>query len=182
YFPARDRTTGSGSTGILAFFATLPGGQLRATFTMPRQRAERDRCAFDERSSSVDFLPMTLRTRFLITALFLCHHLLAPSLVTSQLLAGISDSAADQSTTPTRKDVATAPLSTPCAKQAGIHGTYPPVICAIEQEKVGDVYKLHGNAEIYYRTYVLRADEATYDSDSGEATASGHFTLDGGPN
>ena len=52
----------------------------------------------------------------------------------------------------------------------------------MQQEKVGDVYKLHGNAEIHYRTYILRADEVTYDSDSGEATASGHFTLDGGPN
>ena len=55
-------------------------------------------------------------------------------------------------------------------------------ICADQQEKIGDVYKLHGNAEIHYRTYVLRADEVTYDSDSGDATASGHFSLDGGPN
>ena len=55
-------------------------------------------------------------------------------------------------------------------------------VCAIQQEKVGDIYKLHGNAEIHYRNYVLRADEVTYNSDSGEATASGHFTLDGGPN
>ncbi len=55
-------------------------------------------------------------------------------------------------------------------------------ICALQQEKVGEVYKLHGNGEIHYRTYILRADEVTYDSDTGEATASGHFTLDGGPN
>jgi len=56
------------------------------------------------------------------------------------------------------------------------------IICAIQQEKDGDVYKLHGEGEIHYRGYVLRADEVTYDSDSGEATASGHFRLDGGPN
>jgi LPS-assembly protein len=55
-------------------------------------------------------------------------------------------------------------------------------ICADQQEKIGDLYKLLGNAEIHYRNYVLRADELTYDSSSGEATASGHFTLDGGPN
>jgi LPS-assembly protein len=55
-------------------------------------------------------------------------------------------------------------------------------ICADQQEKAGNVYKLHGNAEVHYRTYVLRADEVTYDSDSGEATASGHFSLEGGPN
>jgi len=30
-----------GPTGILAFFATLPCGQRRAKFTMPRQEAER---------------------------------------------------------------------------------------------------------------------------------------------
>jgi LPS-assembly protein len=56
------------------------------------------------------------------------------------------------------------------------------IICASQQEKIGDVYKLLGNAEIHYRTYILRADELTYDSNSGQATASGHFTLDGGPN
>ena len=55
-------------------------------------------------------------------------------------------------------------------------------ICADQQEKDGDVYKLHGHAEVHYHNYVLRADEITYDSDSGEATASGHFSLDGGPN
>jgi LPS-assembly protein len=56
------------------------------------------------------------------------------------------------------------------------------MLCAVSQEKTGDVYKLHGDVEIHYRTYVLRADEVTYNSDSGEATASGHFTVDGGPN
>ncbi len=71
---------------------------------------------------------------------------------------------------------------TPCAKQAAAQDLESATICAIEQEKVGDVYKLHGNAEIHYRTYILLADEVTYDSDTGEATGSGHFTLDGGPN
>jgi LPS-assembly protein len=55
-------------------------------------------------------------------------------------------------------------------------------ICAIQQEEEGSVYKLHGAVEIYYRGYVLRADEATFNSDTREATASGHFALDGGPN
>src|ERR1035441_5756590 len=86
-----NRTTGKEPTGILAFFATLPRGQRRAKFTMPRQESRKGRYAFDGRSSSVDFLPMT-RTRFLITALFLCHQLLAPALVTSQLHAGLGGS------------------------------------------------------------------------------------------
>jgi LPS-assembly protein len=55
-------------------------------------------------------------------------------------------------------------------------------ICAIQQEKDGDIYKLRGEAEIHYGSYVLRADEVTYNSDTGQTIASGHFTLDGGPN
>ncbi len=66
--------------------------------------------------------------------------------------------------------------------QAANQDSHSATICALEQEKVGEVYKLHGNGEIHYRTYILRADEVTYDSDTGETTASGHFTLDGGPN
>jgi LPS-assembly protein len=151
---------------------------------MPRQESRKGRYAFDGRSSSVDFLPMTLRNRFLITALFLCHQLLAPALVTSQLLSKNSA----QSAVPSPRQAAQkgeAPASesgNPCANRATTQLNDGTTICADQQEKVSDVYKLHGNAEIHYRTYVLRADEFTYNSDSGEATASGHFTLDGGPN
>jgi LPS-assembly protein len=147
---------------------------------MPRQESRKGRYAFDGRSSSVDFLPMTLRTRFLITALFLCHQLLAPALVTSQLLSSESNAAKApaQQTEP-----AQAAAGTLCAQQAAqLLDKSIPTICAIRQEKQGPIYKLRGQVEIYYRTYVIRADEVTYDSDTGEATASGHFTLDGGPN
>jgi LPS-assembly protein len=127
---------------------------------------------------------MTLRTRFLITALFLCHQLLASALVTSQLLSGSSD---QETTSPSqdaaqKTEVPAPATATTCASQAATQDSDSTTICALQQEKVGDVYQLHGNAEIRYRTYVLRADEVTYDSDSGEAMASGHFTLDGGPN
>ena len=76
------------------------------------------------------------------------------------------------------------PPSTPCAQAAAAQKEKGDVrtICAIQQEKDGSVYKLHGAAEIYYGTYILRADEATYNSDTSEATATGHFALDGGPN
>jgi LPS-assembly protein len=56
------------------------------------------------------------------------------------------------------------------------------IICAVRQEKDGPIYKLQDNVEIHYRTYVLRADEVSYNSDTGDVTASGHFTVDGGPN
>ncbi|PYX48868.1 MAG: hypothetical protein DMG79_10740 [Acidobacteria bacterium] len=131
---------------------------------------------------------MTLRTRFLITALFLCHQLLVAALVTSQLPSENSGQDQASSVIPAEKDPARESAeraslgSTPCASQAATADSDSTTICALQQEKDGDVYKLHGNAEVHYRTYVLRADELTYDSNSGEAAASGHFSLDGGPN
>ncbi len=125
---------------------------------------------------------MTLRTRFLITALFLCHQLPTAALVTSQLLAENSDQTATSSTTKTDQKTET-PAQGPCAERAAeTPDKTISTICAIQQEKDSSVYKLHGNAEIYYRTYVIRADDMTYDSDTGEATATGHFSIDGGPN
>ena len=52
---------------------------------------------------------------------------------------------------------------------------------AVEQEKDGTVYHLRGKAEIYYRTYVLRADQITYHADTGDSELEGHVVLDGGP-
>jgi LPS-assembly protein len=127
---------------------------------------------------------MTLRTRFLITALFLCHQLPAVALVTSQLLSENSsqDAAPATKKSAQQTEPSTQAAATPCASQAATQDSDSTTICALQQEKAGDIYKLHGDAEIHYRTYVLRADEVTYDSDSGDATATGHFTLDGGPN
>lgn len=124
---------------------------------------------------------MTLRTRFLITALFLCHQLLAQELVTRQLLADseLVPNAPAQTATNIR---AQEKKTTPCATEAATQGADSATICALAQEKDGDVYKLHGDGEIHYRDYVLRADEMTYNSDTGQVTASGHFTVDGGPN
>jgi LPS-assembly protein len=122
---------------------------------------------------------MTLRNRFLITAAVLCHLLLVPPLVTSQLLP--ADTATARPGAPPEKS-ATAP-ETPCALAAAAQRETGDVhtICAIQQEEEGAVYKLHGAVEIYYGSYVLRADEATFNSDTKEATATGHFALDGGP-
>ena len=122
---------------------------------------------------------MTLRNRFLITAAMLCHLLLVPPLVTSQLPPANS-SAATQAGASAKKPVSAA--STPCARAFAEESDNHPTICAIEQERDGDVYKLHGAVEIYYETYVLKSDEATFNSDTNEASASGHFALDGGPN
>jgi LPS-assembly protein len=109
---------------------------------------------------------MTSRTRFLITSAFVCHLLLGPSLVTSQLLS--AQNQADPAQIP--------PNAPPVLKQEDV------TIRALEQEKLGPIFKLHGQTEIHYRTYVLYADEVTYNSETGEATADGHVVLDGGPN
>jgi LPS-assembly protein len=124
---------------------------------------------------------MTLRNRFLITAAVLCHLLLAMPLVTSQLPPPAPAPATAKAGTPAGKPAA---AQTPCALAAAAQKEKEDVhtICAIQQEEEGSVYKLHGAVEIYYGTYVLRADEATYNSDTKEATGTGHFALDGGPN
>ena len=123
---------------------------------------------------------MTLRNRFLITAAGLCHLLLVPPLVTSQLppenaavtlRAGAPEKPSTDQATPCA-------IAAAAQKQNGDVQT----ICAIQQEEEGFVYKLHGAVEIYYQNYVLRADEATFNSGTKEVTASGHFALDGGPN
>jgi len=110
--------------------------------------------------------PMTSRTRFLITAAFVCHLLLAPPLVTSQLRspASVSDGVQDLPNTP----------SVPREEDV--------TISAISQEKIGGIYKLHGKAEIHYGVYILHGDEVTYNADTGDSTADGHVVLEGGPN
>jgi len=105
------------------------------------------------------------RSRFLIMAAFACHLLVAPPLVTSQLLAPTAGSGVPQNLS-----------STPSQGDQDIRWS------AITQELDGPIIKLHGDAEIHYGTFVLRADEMTYNRDTGEATVDGHVALDGGPN
>jgi LPS-assembly protein len=136
--------------------------------------------AFFRRSGSDERFPMTPRNRFLITAAVLCHLLLVPPLVTSQLPP--AETAPVTGRTGARAEKPATAAATPCAAAAAAQTDNRPTICAIEQEREGTVYKLHGAVEIYYENYVLRADDATFNSDTEEATATGHFALDGGPN
>ncbi len=123
---------------------------------------------------------MTLRNRFVITAGVLCHLLILTPLVTSQLPPTNSSSTKPSAKASSEQKPATP--ATPCARAFAEQSSSHPTICSIQQEREGDIYKLHGAVEIYYETYVLKADEATFDSDTNEASASGHFALDGGPN
>jgi LPS-assembly protein len=110
-------------------------------------------------SRALQMLPF----RLVITATLLCHLLLAPQLVTSQLRP---DANAAQM-------LPNAPSSRP-----GV----PVTIEAIEQEKDGAVYKLRGKVKVDYGTYTIHADSATYNSDTGELEAEGNLLLEGGPN
>jgi LPS-assembly protein len=111
---------------------------------------------------------MISRTRFLITAACLCHLLLTPHLVTSQLLA--AQNRPEDSQTATQ-------VPTPLPREENIT-----ISATDSQEKDGPIYKLRGHVEIHYGTYTLYADEVTFNSDSGEAVGEGHMVLDGGPN
>jgi LPS-assembly protein len=106
---------------------------------------------------------MTTRTRLLITASFVCHLLVSPPIVTSQLL---SPSPAPEQALPW----------SPAAVN-----TTDVTMRAREQEKDGPIFKLRGEAEIHYGSYVLHGDSIDYDSDTGDAIADGHVVLDGGP-
>jgi LPS-assembly protein len=104
---------------------------------------------------------MPSRTRLLITAAVLCHLVVEPRLVTSQLLPASIP----------------ANVSSPAAQPS-----LPVTIQAERQEKEGPVYKLHGNVKIDYGSYTFTGDDVTYNSGTGEIEAEGHLVLEGGPN
>jgi lipopolysaccharide assembly outer membrane protein LptD (OstA) len=106
---------------------------------------------------------MTTRIRLLITTALVCHVLLAPRLVTSQLL-------------PSK-----VPENSPSSSHVN-RPTVPVTIVADRQEKDGAVYKLSGNIKIDYGVYTFSGDEGTYNSDTGDVFAEGHLVLEGGPN
>jgi LPS-assembly protein len=105
---------------------------------------------------------MTSRIRLLITAAALCHLLLAPGLVTSQLLPA---SAPRQN-----------PPPAPAKHSEAVN------ISAVHQEKDGEVYTLRGNVEIDDGIFTFHGDQVTYDRDTGNVQAEGHLLLEGGPN
>jgi LPS-assembly protein len=131
------------------------------------------RAFFSADSERVNFAKQTLcrgyRTlqmrplRLLITAPLLCHLLLTPPLVTSQLHPESN----------TAQTLPNAPSGRP---------SVPVTIQALEQEKDGAVYKLRGKVKVDYGTYTIFADRATYNSDTGDVEGEGNLLLEGGPN
>jgi LPS-assembly protein len=106
---------------------------------------------------------MIFRTRIIITAIFVCHLLLGPGIVTSQT---------PPPAPPVFSTLSAAPAS-PSEEEVTIH--------AVQQEYAKPLYKLRGEAEVHYRNYILYADEITYDESTGATELEGHVVLDGGP-
>jgi LPS-assembly protein len=112
---------------------------------------------------------MITRYRIFITAALVCHLLLASGIVTSQTL-------------PPAAATASSPTNAPAMAMAPASQTEEEVtIRALQQEKDGSVYRLRGSVEIHYRTYILSADQVTYNADTGDSELEGHVVLDGGP-
>ena len=117
---------------------------------------------------------MTCRSRIFSTLLLLCHLLLLTPLVTSQLPPAEPAVASRQSPVPENQRER-AHLAGPGEQGEDV------TIQALQQEKAGDLYRLKGDVVITFRSFVIRADEITYDTKSGEVTATGHLSFDGGP-
>ena len=107
---------------------------------------------------------MTLRTRLIITLLVVCHLLLATPLVTSQL-----------------QPAKPAPKASNPAGRINMQSGELVTVQADQQEMIGDVFKLKGNVEVHYLNNVLKANEITFDKDTGDITATGNVEFTGGP-
>ncbi len=118
-------------------------------------------------------LLMITRSRIFITTALVCHLLLASEIVTSQTLPPAAASGAAS------EGVSSAAPALPAAPASQTEEEV--TIKAVQQEKDGAIYHLRGSVEIHYRNYILRADEATYNSDTGDSDLEGHVVLDGGP-
>jgi LPS-assembly protein len=57
---------------------------------------------------------------------------------------------------------------------------HPVIIDARECEQAGKVYTLRGDVQIQFTDYTFHGDMVTYDSATGDVTAKGHVSLDGG--
>jgi LPS-assembly protein len=70
--------------------------------------------------------------------------------------------------------------SSPRKVKLPISEDLPVTIDADECDKAGDIYTLTHNVEIRFNGYDFRGDTVTYDAASGDVTAKGNVSLDGG--
>ena len=123
---------------------------------------------------------MNIRTARVIMLRLVCHLLLACTVLMIRLPA--QTQTAPLQSAPTQSGNPQSPAPAWPFPAAASRGTEVTISSKGAQEKEGNVYKLHQDVQIEFRDYTLRADEIVYDEDSGSAVATGHVTLDGGPN
>src|SRR5512143_1293564 len=123
---------------------------------------------------------MTFRSRIFTTAMLLCHLLLLPKVVASEARGEAVASRQAPGGSQTGQPSPQAPSTGDGQQSTGkphLAGLTEPgeevTIQALQQEKAGGVYHLHGEVEIRFRRFVLRADDVTYNVTSGDITASG---------
>ena len=114
---------------------------------------------------------MRVRTFLFITALMLCHLQVWPQALTNKF-----PSASGPSSLPDAPDYPIAEVV--AAPPAGV----PVRIESRQQEKRGEVYLLTGDVRIEYKDFILTADKASYNGETGDAEADGHVRLQGGRN
>jgi LPS-assembly protein len=116
------------------------------------------------------------------TLLLLCHVFVLHGLVTSQV-TGESPVISRQSSGSPQQQIQQPGKPKPHLAGPGEEGEEVTIETAPGgfQEKTGDVYRLKGGVVITFRKFEVRADEITYDTKSGELTATGHLSFDGGP-
>jgi LPS-assembly protein len=171
-----ERTTTRAKMDAVAFASIVPAVLRSRVYTQPMF------------ARPVRALLVICRFRFLITAAWVCHLLVAPQLVTSQLLsssslefpsvAGLQPPEIDLPLLQAEQN--SPPPSPPTAAPSPGEGEEV-LMRSAHQEKVHDVYTLRGDAQVNYRNYVLRGDEITYNPKTGDSTATGHVVFDGGP-
>jgi LPS-assembly protein len=92
-----------------------------------------------------------------------------------------SPPAAPQSASPSSSAEGTAATTQGSKKmRVPISEEQPVVIDAQECEQAGKIYTLRGDVQIQFSDYTFHGDLVTYDSASGDVTAKGHVSLDGG--
>src|SRR6267378_3319993 len=124
---------------------------------------------------------MSVCIRRVITTAFVCHLILTLLLLTSQLL--LAQSSSNETKKPT--SVSQPPQAEPSPNASlfepqGNQGEEVIISSHGPQEKNKDVYHLRDDVQIEYSDYTLHADDVVYDSASGNITATGHVSLDGG--
>ena len=130
---------------------------------------------------TADYPLMITRSRIIITAAWVCHLLLTPGIVTSQTLPPATPAISVSEQPPASPLPPATQAATETATKTATKTEEEVTIRAVQQEKDGPVYHLRGAVEIHYRTYILDADQVTYNTDSGDTELEGHVVLDGGP-